>query len=189
MSPERKYRFSEDDDRLIRRRYDSRTETIDELAALLRLPRWVIRRRAQTLGVARCKEPRWTEEEEQFLESGLPRLSVTAIAKKLGRSTTAVALKAKRLGLRKRNGAFTARALAQGVGVDDHVVARWITSGLLTASHRHSERERDMHFISHAAVKQFVRAYPLEFDIRKVDQLWFVDLLVDGVGRSDGRRR
>ncbi|MFQ5813100.1 MAG: hypothetical protein ACE5I2_07915 [Anaerolineae bacterium] len=39
MSPARKYFFSEEDDRLIRDRYDSRTQTIDELAALLRAPR------------------------------------------------------------------------------------------------------------------------------------------------------
>lgn len=185
MSPAKKYRFHEDDDRLIRQRYDSRTETITELAAILRVPRWVVRRRAQELGLARCKERPWTEEEEEFLEANLSHLAVLTLARRLRRSPTAIAVKAKRLGLRKRDGAYTARAVAQGFGVDDHAVVRWIDAGMLKARRRNSGRPRDMYFISDRAVKDFVRGYPLAFDLRKVDQLWFMDLVTDGIGGTE----
>ena len=103
------------------------------------------------------------------------------IARRLQRSVTAVQLKAKRLGLRKRDGAFTARAVALGFGIDDHVVLRWISSGMLKAQRRNSQRERDMHFISDRALREFVSKHPLEFDMRRVDQLWFIDLLTNQV--------
>lgn len=183
MSPAKKYFFGEEEDRLIRERYDSRTETIDELATLLRVPRWAVRRRAQQLGVARCKEPRWTPQEEEYLEANLPRLSVLALAKTLRRSPTAVALKAKRLGLRKGDSGYTLRSLALGFGVDDHTVGRWIRAGMLEAARRNTQRERDMYLISEKAVREFIRRHPLEFDLRKVDQLWFIDLLTDGLRR------
>ena len=183
MTPARKYHFSDEEDCLIRDRYDSRTETIDELARLLRVPRWVIRHRASRLGVTRRSEPRWTPDDEAYLQANLRRLSVGGLARKLGRSPTAIALKAKRLGLRKRNGGYTLRSLALGFGVEQHAVARWVREGMLTARRRNSGRERDMYLISDRAVREFVRRHPLSFDVRRVDQLWFIDLLTNGLRR------
>ena len=181
MSPKQKYFFSDEHDRMIRSRYDSRSETITAISRALRVPRWAVKKRAQQLGMVRCKDRQWSREEEEFLEASLPRLSLHTIARKLRRSLTAVRLKAKRLGLRKSDGAFTARAVALGFGVDDHAVLRWINGGLLKAQRRHSDRDHDMYFISDRCLREFVVKHPLEFDVRKVDQLWFIDLLTDGL--------
>ncbi len=35
--------------------------------------------------------------------------------------------------------------------------------------------------VSDQTVRYFVRRHPLEFDLRKVDQLWLVDLAVGGI--------
>jgi hypothetical protein len=39
-----------------------------------------------------------------------------------------------------------------------------------------------MYFIPEQEVKRFVSIYPTEFDLKRVDQVWFIDLLA-GVGR------
>lgn len=178
----KKYFFDEASDRLIRERYDSRTETICRLSKSLGVPGWAIKRRAQALGLARTKEKPWSEKETAYLESNLHRLSLAVLARKTGRSVTAVAIKAKRLGIRKIDEGYSVRSLAQAFGVDDHKIIDWINLGILTASRRNSERPRDIYFISDRAIKRFVSAYPTEFDLKKVDQLWFIDLLA-GVGR------
>lgn len=178
----KKYFFDEASDRLIRERYDSRTETIDRLARLLGYPRWAIKRRAQTLGLARTREKPWSEKEVAYLEGNLHRQSMSVLARQLRRSVTAVALKARRLGIRKAAEGYTIRSLAQAFGVDDHNVARWVELGLLKASRRNSERARDMYIIPDREVKRFVCTNPMEFNLKKVDQVWFIDVLA-GVGR------
>ena len=177
----KKYFFDETSDRLISECYDGCTETIDRLSRRLSFPRWVIKRRAQTLGVARTKEKPWSEREVTYLETNLHRLSVAVLARKLGRTATAVALKAKRLGIKKSDEGYTARSLAQAFGVDDHKVVRWVELGLIRAARRNSGKPRDMYFIPDREVKRFVSTYPTEFDLRKVEQVWFIDLPV-GVG-------
>jgi hypothetical protein len=176
----RKWRFRPEDDALIRQRYDSRTETITELTRMVGVPRWVVRKRAQELGVARAKELPWSAEEVAYLEQNFHRVSIQRLARRMGRTVTAVALKKKRLGLRKTDEGYTARSLAEAFGVDDHKVTGWIERGLLRASMRGTERERDVYYVSDRAVLDFVRQNPLGFDLRKVDQLWFMDLVLNG---------
>ena len=71
---ERKYHLREEERELIKRKYDGRTETIDVIERELgfRYPRWFIKRMAAELGLTRRKEPRWTEEEEAWLERPFP---------------------------------------------------------------------------------------------------------------------
>jgi hypothetical protein len=172
----KKYFFNEASNRLIREHYDSRTETINWLSQKLGFPRWAIKKKAQVLGLARTKEKPWSEE-TAYLEANLHRLCVGTITRKLHRTTTAVALKARRLGIRKKDEGYTARALAQAFGVDDHKVVCWVELGLLKASRRNSGRSRDMYFISDREVKRFVTTYPTQFDLRRVEPVWFIDLL------------
>ena len=174
----KKYFFDEAADRLMKECYDSRTETIDWLSQNLGFPRWAIKKRAQELGLARTKEKPWSDKEVAYLEANLHRLSLSVLARKLHRSVTAVALKAKRLGIRKSDEGYTVHSLAQAFGVDDHKVLRWIKQGLLKASHRNSGRPRDMYFITDRDVRRFVATYPTEFDLKRVDQVWFIDLLI-----------
>lgn len=173
----KKYFFNEASDRLIREHYDSRTATIDWLSQKIGFPRWAIKKRARILGMARTKEKPWSEAEIAYLEANLPRLSLAVLARKLGRSVTAVALKARRLGIRKKDEGYTARSLAQAFGVDAHKVVGWVELGLLKASRRNSGRAGDMYFISDREVRRFVTTYPTEFDLRRVEQVWFIDLL------------
>jgi hypothetical protein len=63
--------------------------------------------------------------------------------------------------------------------VDIHWVTKRIKDGKLKASRRHTDREKgDYSLISDRAVVQFICENPYEVDLRKVDRLWFMDLMV-----------
>lgn len=171
----------------LRKRYDSRAETIRELTVLFNVPDWVVKKWAQELGLARTKEKPWSEAEVAYLEQWLHRRNITVIARHLGRTTTAAALKAKRLGLNKSNEGYTERQCAIGFGVDESTVGRWIRGGKLKAALRGTNRTEaqggDMVLITDDNIKAFVRRCPTEFDLRKVDQLWFLGIILGDFGQ------
>lgn len=171
---------------LLLARYDGRSETIDELCRRFgNVPRWRVRKWAADLGLARQKEPPWSEGDARYLEANLYRSSVADIARHLGRTQTAVRLKAKRLGLSKSGEGYTQRQLALGLGCDDHKVRRWVDAGWLRGSRRQTERcdaqGGDMWYFSDAAVRAFVRDHPNEVDPRRADWVWLVDVLTNSL--------
>ena len=103
------------------------------------------------------------------------------MAKHLGRSSTAIKLKAKRLGLRKYDEGYTASSLAQALGVDPHWVLSRIRLGKLRATPRRTERKPeqggDSWLISDDALLDFLREHSYDIDLHKVDSLWFMDLI------------
>ncbi len=186
----RKYVLDERAEAILRERYDSHPQTVTELCNALKVPRYTLKRWAQTLGLARTKDERtWTEKEIQYLESNYHRLHVITMAKHLKRTTTAVALKTKRLGIRKCDEGYTVNSLSLALGVDTHKVTRWIERGLLKAARRNTNRERDVYYLSEVSVREFIVRYPLEIDVRRVDGLWLIDLLANGPSPRSQRRR
>lgn len=141
------------------------------------VPRWVVKRWAQKLGLARQKEPPWTDSEMEYLQKWLHRISIAKIAKHLGRTQTAVKLKAKRLGLRKSDDGYTLRALCQGLGCDHHKVEQWVGLGWLKGNRRETERTHDMWHFNDADIRNFIFNHPLEIDPRRADWLWLVAIL------------
>ncbi len=193
--PNKKWFWNDITDGLLRRMYDPTVRGRSrEIAARLKVPRWVVNRRAAALGLSRPKDRPWSTEDEAYIEANLHHASVKTLARKLGRSPTAVRLKAKRLGLRKYDEGYTACSLAEALGVDPHWVLARIRSGRLRASHRHAERTAqqggDSWLITDEAVVTLLRDHPYDIDLRKVDSLWFMDLIAPLLGRptSHGRR-
>ena len=100
--PEKKWFWNDITDGLLRRLYDPTVRgRSQEIAARLKVPRWAVNRRAAALGLSRPKDRPWSAEDEAYVEASFHHTSVKTLARKLGRSPTAVQLKAKRLGLRK----------------------------------------------------------------------------------------
>lgn len=188
---QQRYILDEPGRRLLVARYDGTTTTLDDLMhthfTARRIPRWKVRQWARQLGLARQKEPPWTAQEIAYLEQSLHHVRLADMAKHLGRTTIAVQLKAKRLGLRKTGEGYTMQSLCLGLGVDHHAVKRWIEAGWLKASRRQSERANDIWFVSDEAIRAFVRAHPAEIDPRRVDWLWLVDVLL-GCGNLAAHR-
>jgi hypothetical protein len=179
-----RYILDEPGRRLLLARYDGTTATLDDLMRMhfttRGIPRWKVKQWAQQLGLSRQKEPPWTPDEIAYLEQYLHRVKLAEIAAHLGRTTIAVQLKAKRLGLRKTGEGYTMRGLCLGLGVDHRAVTRWIEAGWLKGTRRQSERvTRDIWYFSDQAIRALVREHPSEIDPRRVDWLWLVDVLLD----------
>ena len=192
--PKKKWFWNDLSDALLRRTYDPTVAGRSQmLADRLRVPRWAVNRRAAALGLSRPKERPWSPDEEACLESNFHHVSVKALARRFRRSATAVRLKAKRLGLRKYDECYTACSLAQAFGVDPHWVLARIRSGKLRATHRQTERRPeqggDSWLITDEAIIDLIRDHPYDIDLRKVDNVWFIDLIAPYLNRSASGRR
>lgn len=176
-----KYVLDEPGRRLLLARYDGKSATITELVNHFQVPRWVVRRWAQQLGLARQKEPPWSLQDIAYLEKWLHRKSLAHIAAHLGRTKTAVKLKAKRLGMCKTSEGYTLTALCLGLGCDHHKVQRWVALGWLKGSRRETERTQqqggNMWCFSDAAIRRLIVEHPTEIDPRRIDWVWVVSLL------------
>jgi hypothetical protein len=168
--------------------YDGRTATIDRLQQILGVPRWKVIRWASWLGLCRPMKrmPAWSDADDAYLERHLPTMSLDAIAQHLGRTKTAIRVRAKRMGVNKTNEGYTMRGLEIALGLDHRKIIKMVEQGWLKGSRRQSERTAgDMWIFTHTAIRRFVTEHPEEIDPRRMDWLWMVDLLAGGLGSLD----
>lgn len=191
-----KYFLSEADRNLIRAvygnpEYGNVGESIDYLMERIPVPRRTIKGWGRKMGLARIRDDHWTPEDLAYLEeyyqkpSG-KRAGIKDIAQRLGRTESAVRLKAKRMKFRRIQGdTYTICALADALGCDFHKVERWIANGWLNAPLDKS-RENGQHAISPSEIRRFIITYPSEIDHRRADWLWLLDILVGDTDRIGG---
>jgi DNA-binding CsgD family transcriptional regulator len=177
-----KYRLDGQAIALLRERYDGKIPgRAAEIAAALGWPVFAVRRRASLLGLSRpwpADRRAWTAEEVEDLLRYEGVRSANWIARKLGRSHSSVVLKMKHLRLSRRvREGYTARSLAECLGIEAHAVARLIRTGKLRASRQGTERDCDTYQISEKAVLEFVQTHRLEYRLDQVDQTWFLGLV------------
>lgn len=195
--PRGKYVFTERLDQCIREIYLQNPHSrirpgIRQLANQIGIPHWAIKRRARDLGLAHTKEKPWSEPELTIL-SRYSWMSDERIRLKLkgagyARTATAVHLKLKRMRFKSDPSFYSGKGLADALGIDSHVVIRWVKAGHLRAQLRGTERTKqqggDTYLIRERDVRRFILEHPTEIDLRKVDQLWFLDLITNGFVRS-----
>ena len=162
------------------------------------LPRWYIKKRAAHLGLTMQQDKRpWTAAEEETIERFVGKVSALTIAKKLKRTEASVVLKIKRMGVsrRVRNG-YTMRDMEECLGEDHHKIQQWIANGWLRdrmqGTRRHDGNGRDIHRLREKDILDFIRRHPEELNLGKVDQIWFLDLVLlkgRGIGEEAPARR
>ena len=193
----RKYIFTDQIDQLIREIYlnhrDAKTHPgIRLLAKKVGVPHWALKKRARELGLARTKELPWSERELEILARYAwmsdERIRLKLKAAGYARTVTAIHLKLKRMKFKHDGSFYSANGLAQALGIDSHAVARWIKSGHLKAKFRGTARTEqqngDIYLIHEKDVRRFILEHPTDVDLRKVDQLWFLDLITNGLVRA-----
>ncbi len=179
----KKYVWTSEKDAYLRDHYDGKVKgRAAEIAQLWGWPTWVVKKHAAQLGlcyhVDRCE---YSAEEEQFLLDHAGSRTTYWMAKKLKRSHTSVVLKLKRMKISRRfRDGYTLRDLELCFGTDHHVIERWVRKGFLRAKKRGTFRDRDAWCVSESDILRFISNYPLEFRLDKVDQLWFMDLVLGG---------
>jgi hypothetical protein len=196
-SSKRLYVFNDQIDQLIREVYLTRRDTkmrpgIPLLAKKVGMPHWALKSRARQLGLARTKELPWSDRELEILSRYAwmsdERIRLKLKAAGYSRTVTGIHLKLKRMRFKHDGSFYSACSLAQALGIDPHAVTRWIKSGHLTAKLRGSARTEqqngDIYLIHEKDVRRFILEHPTDIDLRKVDQLWFLDLITNGSVRA-----
>ncbi len=161
-----------------------RFRVLNRMIRLTGLPRWYIKRRAARLGLTMHFDRKpWTATEVDLLERLVGCVSTATIAKRLGRPENSVVTKLKHMSTsrRVRNG-YTMRELEICLGEDHHKIQRWIAVGWLPdnlqGTRRHDGNGKDIHRISEKDILNFIRNHPQELNLGKVDQTWFLDLVL-----------
>ena len=193
----RKYVFNDQIDQFIREIYLNHRATktrpgIRLLAKKVGVPHWALKKRARELGLSRTKELPWSEAElgilARYAWMSDERIRLKLKASGYSRTSTGIHLKLKRMKFKHDGSFYSAYGLAQALGIDPHVVTRWIKSGHLKAKFRGTARtprqNGDSYLIQEKDVRRFILEHPTEIDLRKVDQLWFLDLITDGLVRA-----
>jgi hypothetical protein len=161
---------------------------VADLAKEIGRPRWWVSKRAAVLGLKtpRFKELPWKDKEKDLLREHAHRNPdrIVRIFKRRGfvRSTTAIVVMRKRMQLSAvDDNRYTACLLAREFGVDAKTVLGWINKGWLKATRRGTGRVEnqggDMWWIKRRDIRSFVVENAAHIDLRKVDKVWFIDLL------------
>jgi hypothetical protein len=127
---------------------------------------------AQEMGLS-FNRREWTAEEDGFLADHIGILTARVIAARLKRSMGSVRDRASHLALSARvQEGYNISDLAGVLGVGAPTARGWMRRGLLGAV-----REREGLRVSEDAVVRFLRRYPGEYDLRRVDQTWFKSMV------------
>jgi hypothetical protein len=186
---ERKYIFNERIDETLRQIYQGeRAEGVIDLSRRLGWPYQVLTRRASQLGLSRPHHSRpWVKEEEELVRRNIHH-GAKYVWKKLRqagfrRSLVAVRRKITRAEMRLDNEFVSTIQVAQGFGVCDTTVRRWIARKMLRAQTREgAEVDKDHPYVIREEwLRRFIRENPSAFDIRKVDQVWFLSVVFQGM--------
>lgn len=187
-----KYVWTAERDQVLRERYNGKVQgRAGEIAQDLGWPSWLIKKRAGQLGLCYAVDRKdWTKSEERFLWNHAGRRTLHWMAKQLGRSDASTCLKLKRMQISRhyREG-YTLRGLELCFGCDHHAIDRWIRAGWLKGRRRGTRRNgaggrgqgpADPWVFTDEGILRFIQAHPMAFRLDKVDQFWFMDLVLNG---------
>jgi hypothetical protein len=161
-----------------------RFRVLNRMIRLTSLPRWYIKRQAARLGLTMHIDRKpWTRTELNVLDDLVGRVSVATIAKRLHCPMSSVTNRLKRMQISRRvREGYTMRDLELCLGEDHHKIAAWIKNGWLQdrlqGTRRHDGNGRDIHRIREVDILNFIRSHPQEICLGKVDQTWFLDLVL-----------
>lgn len=155
---------------------------MDRLQRKTGWPRHAFKYKAERLGWT-AQYHRWSAADDAYLREKAGVVSTDSIARKLGRSRISVASRADKLGLSRRPGeGYTIADLTLVFGAPPYKVRRWMERGLLGKVHQNGGSR-----VAEPNVVQFIRRYPDEYDLRRVDQGWYKAMLFGGLAAYGGR--
>lgn len=182
-------------DREIVRIYQSgKRGAIKAFAEKIDRPYAWVRYRAEQLGIRnpRCKPHggiAWNDPQELEIVETWAHCNVLTIQRKLKkagyyRRPYAIENQVRKMKLDRMDpDYYRGIELAGLLGVSHQIIGRWVKNGFLEATKRDNRLRMysdDVHqlWIKRTALKTFIREYPQMVDLRKVDRLWFIDLVL-----------
>ena len=169
---------------IIRAEYKHTRVSRRALAEKLGVTDYGVAGQISNMGLGKTTDRRpWTPAEDEKLAKLIPRYGVGRIASEMHRSINSVTLRAKRLGLKRRDHVdwFTKRDVCEIIGHDHRWVQARIDSGALPATYHHDHRpQKDGSGSWHIEKKDlvhFIRRYPSELVGYNIDIVTIVELL------------
>lgn len=147
-------------------------------------PEWKAHARAKELGLTKTIDKRpYTKADVAFILLHLGQRSTRWISKRIGRSENSVSIKIFKLGRSQSvTEGYTLDRLSGLFGVAQNTVMSWRRRGLLRVETREdTTAARPAWQVSDAAVLEFIVRNPDEFNLRLVDQNWFMELIAPGL--------
>lgn len=164
--------------------------SIQDAARDLDVPAHTLKKFARELGLTRTKDLPWSEEEIKILdEQGYKSTgALVRIFQKNGFSRTEVGIQMMRSRRRSHKASpyFSLGAIARLFGVDRHLVKDWVEKGWLRAEYKETKKNKgggyrgDTRVADKDSIYRFVVEHPESFDLRRVDQLWFLHVITKG---------
>ena len=180
----RHHAWTDEEREILRREYAGTRQSRQEIAAKLGVTEFAVAGQIGKMGIAKRTDRRpWTPEEDELLQELVTRKSMTAIAKKMGRTINSVTVRAKRIQAPRttRDGWYTMREVCQILGVGHKWLRTRIESGAFPAIPHHGRHPQKAGggawHIEEKDLRQFIRRYPHELNGRNVDLLQVVDIL------------
>ena len=157
-------------------RRDELTASLNSLQRVSGFPRWIILSRAADLGLSFENRRHWTDGELHFIRNNAGRRSIKSVASRLGRTYYSVKAKIRSLELPGRvTDGYSVDELARTFGVGKLTIDRWIARGWIA---RVDGR------IPEASIRRFLRTQPHQYQLRRVDEVWFKQLVFPHVDRK-----
>jgi len=181
-NPNKRFLWTAEHDAALRRAYQNvssrfeLTSNIDHVQQVSGFTRCVVLLRASELGLSFCRRQAWSAAEINIVRENLGGLSKASLARKLGRSYYSLKALCSRLNLSSRiTEGYSHSELAELLGVSPKTVRKWVENGwLLVRSGRISEQ----------STERFLKSYPEEYDLRRVDATWFKGMVFPSFGRT-----
>jgi hypothetical protein len=119
----------------------------------------------------------------EYLREKRGTVSVTQIARNLGRSIKSVRVKAEKLNLSIRVAeGYNVSDLSEVFGVHHGRIESWAKRGLLGKAHGHGGHGGNIRF-TESRVVRFIRRHPHEYDLSRVDQTWFKAMMFGSLSK------
>ena len=178
------HRWTQRERDIIRNQYRGTRLSKVDLAEKIGVTEAAVAGQISRMGICKTTDRRpWTQEEDQTLIALVHKMTVTQVAKRMGRSVNSVTVRSKRLkcSRRIRDDWYTLSETADILGKDTKWVKRRITSGSLRARQHHRAQAEikggNCWHINRRDLKQFLQTYPHELTGRNVNLVAVVDIL------------
>lgn len=176
---------------VIRRAYESGERgAVRDCARGLGVDRRWVSRQAEKMGLTTRTSSKfhskWTEEEINYVKKNMHicRKKLVRQMKERGWTRTPGGINSlvQRLALENtRTDVMTQQMLALCMGVDDHRIKRWIKRGMLRVDFRDRPPGAGPKFLGYVIkemeVARFAKVYPADVPFKKLDGVWFTDLM------------
>ncbi len=183
----KKYHWTPEMDEQLKRIYrSSRTKTdlsrnLAEFVKRHGFPRHIVSNRAVTLDLRMWRVRLWTEEELDYLRGMAGDVSLTKMAKFLGRSESSLKCKMSELQITaERCDGFSIKQLCELMGTRHDKVSKWIGRGWLVM---------DDHLVTEASVRRFLWDHMDAYRFASCEEWWLKLMLNPDLGRKASDRR